>query len=251
MEKLIIPSILSVSDVISISERILKITQPLTQIDPKFMDLYTKTNLIFYRLVKNQKYTNKSSLTEECLRFDKRRDLGYICLRDILHGMSVSLIEEISSKAAKLYAIFDKYGTQIYKMGYKAESATMLSLFNELDQEKNQQLLSEIGILPFYNSLKAAENAFTSVSNQKSEEKTVLTNDSEAATELLQEMFPALTNLVALLQLYSQLEPAIYGEIYNLVVTYITETNTAARARNTRKKDSNTEVQETVQADDK
>ena len=99
------------------------------------------------------------------------------------------------------------------------------------------------------NSLKAAENAFISASNQKSEEKTVQTNDSEAATELLQEMFPALTNLIALLQLYSQFEPAIYGEIYNLVVTYITETNTAARARNTRKKDNNTEVQETVQTD--
>jgi len=246
MEKLIIPSILSVSDVISMSERILKITQPLTQIDPKFMNLHTNTSLIFARLVKNQKYTSKSSLTEELIRLDKNRDLGYICLRDILHGMSVSLIEEISSKAAKLYAIFDKYGTQIYKLGYKAESATMLSLFNELDQKKNQELLSEIDVLPFYNSLKAAEDAFTSASKQKSEEKTVQTNDSEAATEILQEMFPALTNLVAMLQLYSQFEPAIYSETYNLVVTYITETNTAARARNTRKQNVVEEVEKTV-----
>lgn len=246
MEKLIIPSILLVSDVISMSERILKVTQPLTAIDPKFSDLHIKTNSIFNRLVKNQKSTNKSSLTENLILADKDRDCGFICLRDILHGMSVSLLAEASSKAAKLYTIIDKFGTQIYKLGYKAESATLLSLLSEFDRPENQQLLTDLGILAFYNSLKESENAFVSLSQQKSDEKTVQTNESEAATDILPEIFPALTNLVSMLQLYSELEPASYGEIYNQVVTYITEVNTIARARKTRKQNAVTEVEKTV-----
>ena len=221
------------------SERILKTTQPLTPIDPKIMDLHTNTSLIFDRLVKNQKYTNKSSLTEELIRFDKRRNLGYICLRDIIHGMSVSLIEEVSSKAAKLYAIFDKYGTQIYKLGYKAESAILLSLQKEFDQPENQQLLSELGVIMFYESLKAAEENFSSVNKQKSDEKTAQTTESEAATEILKEMFPILTNLVAMLQLDSQFDPKTYGAAYNQVITDITEINAVARARRTRKQNNN------------
>ena len=70
---------------------------------------------------------------------DKDRDCGYICLRDILHGMSVSLIDDVQVKAVKLYAVVEKYGVQIYSLGYKAESATLLALFTELDKPENQQ----------------------------------------------------------------------------------------------------------------
>jgi hypothetical protein len=235
MEKLIISSILLVSDVIPMSEQILKFTQPLTEIDPKFRDLHNQTKSIFERLVKNMKSSGKSSLTKDVFFANKNRGNDFICFRDIVHGMSVSTMDDISGKAAKLYAVIDKYGAQTYALGYKAESATLLALFTEFDRPENQQLISDLGILAFYNSLKESENAFISVSNQKSDEKTVQTNESEAATDILPEIFPALTNLVSMLQLYSQLEPATYGDIYKQVVTSITEINTVARARKTRK----------------
>lgn len=60
-------------------------------------------------------------------------------------------------------------------------------------------------------------------------------NDSEAATEILHELFPALTSLVAIIQLYYHLDPPKYGVIYNQMVTYITETNTVARQRKSRR----------------
>lgn len=238
MEKLILMSILSVSDAISMSQRILNVTQPLTELDPKFGSLHAQTSLIFARLVKNQRNTTKNSFTDVSVLADKDRDCAFICLRDILHGMSVSLIEDIKSKAAKLYTIIDKYGSQIYKLGYKAESATLLSLLTEFEQPENQQLLSDLGVIVFYGSLKAAEDTFVSVSQQKSEEKTVQTNESEAATTVLKELLLELTKLVSMLQLYSQLDSDNYGAAYNQVITYITEINTIARARKTRKQNN-------------
>ena len=190
------------------------------------------------RLVRNQKNSNKSALTEELVRLDKRRARAFIGLRDILHGMSVSLYEESNAKASRLYTIIDKYGTQLYKLGYQAETAMLISLFADFDQTENRLLLADLGILPFYDSLKAAQEAFNLISEQKAEELTEYKNESEAATEILPELFPALTSLVAIIQLYYHLDPPKYGVIYNQMVTYITETNTVARQRKSRRENS-------------
>jgi len=238
MEKLIIPSILSVSDVISMTERILHITQPISGIDTKFLMLYIQTSQIFERLVWNQKKTSKSSLTEDLILADKSRDCAFICLRDILHGMSVSILDDIRKPAAKLYAIFEKYGLKIYSLGYKAESALLLSLQKEFNQPENQQLLNQLGIIQFYESLKTAEENFGSINKQKTEEKTEQSTHSEAATEIQNEIVPVLTNLVAMLQLYSQLDMNTYKTICDQVITSITEINAVARARKTRKQNS-------------
>ena len=111
----------------------------------------------------------------------------------------------------------------------------MISLFSELDLPANQTLLADLGLVVFYNSLKAAQLAFETKSKQKSEEKAVKTTDSEPATDIMVELAPALTDLLALIQINNQLDPTTSGTIYNQLVTFINEVNTAARARKTRK----------------
>ena len=238
MEKLIIPSILSVSDVIPLCERILKTTQPLTENDNRIKELHTRLTVVYDRLVKNQKNTNKSSLTEELIRLDKRRARAFIGLRDILHGMSVSLCDEYNIKASKLYAIIDKYGTQLYKFGYQAETAMLTSLFADFDLTENRLILTDLNIVPFYESLETAQKDFNSVSDQKASELTDHNTTSEAATDVLEKLFPELTSLVAIVQLYYHLDPPKYGMIYNQMVTYITETNTVARQRKSRRENN-------------
>jgi len=242
MEKLIIPSILTVSDVVNLTDNVLKITLPGAPVDSKFGNLYEKNKQIFDRLVKNQKSSLKSEFTDGLVQSDKRRDMAYMAIRDITGGISMSLIEDLAAKGTKLYSIIEKLGTNVYRLGYKAESAILLSLFVEFDKPENQQLLAELGILPYYNSLKEAQASFDSVSSQKSDEKTLQSNESEAATMVLVEMIPALTSLVAMLQLYSELEGGIYTDMFNRVVTAITEINTTARARKTRKQNQKEEV---------
>ena len=242
MEKLIIPSILTVSDVINLADNILKITLPCTELDAKFSNLYNRNKQIFDRLVKNQKSTLKSEFTEDLVQGDKNRDLAFICLRDVIGGISVSIIPEMADKATKLNSIIEKVGKNLFRLSYKTESALLLTLFVEFDKPENQQLLTELGILLYYVSLKEAQASFEEVSSQKSTEKTLQNNDSEAATLVVVELIPAFTGLVAMLQLYAELEPEIYSEIYGLVVTRITETNTVARARKTRKQNQKEEV---------
>lgn len=239
MEKLIIASLLSVSDGVLMADRILEIILPLKVNDPKLLKLYTTLLSIKKRLVKNQKNSNKSLLTGDLVLLDKRRNSALTAVRIILHGMSVSLIEDISRKAAKPYAIIAKYSGKAYRMGYKEETANLISLFSEFDLPANNTLLKDLGILPFYESLKTAQIAFDTVSKQKSDQKTDQTSDSEAATYILTELTPAMTNVMAMIELNNQLEPEAYGEIYNQLVTYINEINAAARARKTRKQNGN------------
>jgi len=241
MEKLIIPSILTVSDVINLADNILKITLPCTELDAKFSTLYNRNKQIFDRLVKNQKNSLKSEFTEDLIQVDKNRDLAFICLRDVIGGISVSIIPEMADKATKLNSIIEKIGKNLFRLSYKTESALLLTLFVEFDKPENQQLLTDLGILPYYNSLKEAQGGFDEVSSLKSAEKTLQSNDSEAATMVIVELIPAFTGLVAMLQLYAELEPEVYSEIYGLVVTRITETNTVARARKTRKQNQKEE----------
>jgi len=239
MEKIIIPSLLSVSDGILMADRILETSQPLTVNDPKLFKFHATLSSVKTRLLKNQKNSNKSLLTGDLILLDKRRDSALTALRYILHGMSVSLIEEVSKKATKPFAIIEKYGGKTYKMGYKEETSNLLSLFLDFDLPENTQLLTELGLLPFYESLKTAQIAFDTVSKKKSDQKTEQTNDSEPATEILTELTPAMTNLMAMIELNNQDDPEIYGEVYNKLVTYINEINTTARARKTRKQNGN------------
>ena len=239
MEKLIIASLLSVSDGVLMADRILEFILPLTVNDPKLLRLYTTLLSIKKRLVKNQKNSNKSLLTGDLKLHDKRRNSALTAVRFILHGMSVSLIEDISRKAAKPYAIITKYGGKVYRMGYKEETANLISLFSEFDLPVNNTLLNDLGILPFYESLKNAHAAFDTVSKQKSDQKTDQISDSEAATSILTELTPAMINVMAMIELNNQLEPETYGEVYNQLVTYINEINSAARARKTRKQNGN------------
>jgi hypothetical protein len=239
MEKLIIPSLLSVSDGVLMAERFEKTTQPLAETDPKIKNLYNGLTSVYKRLVKNQKNGGKSPLTGELLRLGKRRNRARIAFRDILYGISVSLIEEPSAKASKLFAIYEKYGATANKPGYKKVTAMLISLISEFDSTANQVLVNELNLLPFYESLKTAHEIFDSVSKQKSDEKSILAADSEPATAILEELIKAMEDLLAMIQLNNQMDKATYGEIYNQLVTYINEINTTARARKTRKQNSN------------
>jgi len=238
MEKIIIPSLLLVSDGILISDRMLKISLPLTVNDPKLLKLHTSLTSVYNRLVKNQKYSIRSPLTDQLILLDKRRNNALNAIKSIIYGISVSLIEESGKKASILYAIILKYGAKVYSMGYKEETANLISLFSDFDLPANNALLKDLGILPFYESLKAAHFAFDALCNQKSDHKTVQIVDSEAATAILTELIPAMINLLAMIELNNQFEPEKYSEAYNQLVTYINEINTTARARKTRKQNS-------------
>jgi len=239
MEKLIVPSLLSVSDGILMAERFKETIQNLIENDPKIKHLYNGMTSVYNRLVKNQTIDVRSPLTSELLRLGKRRSRARIAFCSILYGISVSLIEEPSAKALKLYAIFEKHGATADKPGYKKATAVLISLISEFDLPANQDLLKDLNLLPYYESLKTAHQIFNSVSKQKSDEKAIVVADSEPTIAILEELITAMEDLLAMIQLNYQIDKATYGEPYNKLVIYINEINTSARARKTRKQNSN------------
>jgi len=230
MEKLIIPSILSVNDVIPLAARILKITQLLADNDIRIRDLHTTVSRIHERLVKNQKNTGKSLLNEELYLLDKRRDKALMSLSSVIRGLSLSILDDTSNKASKLYTLFDKYGISSYKAGFKTEKGILTALFSDFDLPGNQKLLADLNIKPLYESLKGAHEAFETVSCQVLEEINSCASESEAATRILEEMFPALSSLVSMIQLYYQFEPNRYATIYHHLLSCINEVNETARS---------------------
>jgi hypothetical protein len=235
MNKLIIPSLLNVGEVISMADYVLKTTESFTATDPRMNQLHQSLLSAYNRLVKNQKYSPLSQHTLELINRDKRRDRGHISFRDIVQGMSVSIIDEVAALAVPLYALIEKYGTQLYTLGYQAESSLLKSMFADFDKPENQQRMASLNILPYYEALKTAETEFIAINSLKTEEKSASKQDQEAATDVAPEVILAMTKLVALLQVYAEVEPAIYGTSFNNVATFIAELTTAARARKTRK----------------
>jgi len=235
MEKLINPSVLLVGDLIVLSERIMEITSPLTGGDEKVTNLHTNLFLIYERLVNCQKNADKSLFTEELTVLDKRRCRALIELRDVIQGMTVAMPNEMSLKASNLSTIIDKYCAEAYQLGYKAETSKLISLIYEFDLPASQALLTDLQIIPLYESLKAAQTAYDEVSQQRSEEISKKINETESITQIQEEIIPALINLTSIIQLYYHLDPAKYGVMYNQMITFIMEVNSNAQSRQTGK----------------
>ena len=102
MEKLIIPSILSLTDASVLTEHVLKVIAPLTSGDAKLKRLYDALLPIHERLVKNLKSSLKSEFTELRASLDRTRDLASISFRDVVHALSIVPIPEMSAKVAFL-----------------------------------------------------------------------------------------------------------------------------------------------------
>jgi hypothetical protein len=235
MEKLIIPSILLVTDLILLSERILEITRPLIGGDDKVTYLHANLTLIYEQLVDNQNYAGKNLFEEELGVLDKRRCRALFELLDVIQGMSVALPNEMSSKASDLIAIIDKYCPEAYQPGFKVETSMLVSFIYEFDLPANQVLLTDLHIIPLYQSLKGAQTTYDEVSQQRSEEINKRVNESESTTQIEEEIISALISLTTMIQFYYHLDPAKYGLMYNQMITFIVEVNSNARSLQSRK----------------
>lgn len=241
MEKLIIPSLLSINEFSYLSTNLLKVTEAFTASDVKFKLLHDRLADINHRLVQNLKFPRSSLYTARKEEADNRRDLRFRCVRDQLHGLMFSYDQERALPATQLYAVIEKIGTRLYDLGYKAESSLLLTLFEAFDQPNSQVNLTKLNLTNDYQALKTAEEEFMIIADEFLAEQTLRTTEGEAASDIIDELVPALTNLVACMQLYGELEPETYAAPYNQMVTIINEVNATARARKTRKKNEEPE----------
>jgi hypothetical protein len=203
--------------------------------DDKVTYLHANLTLIYEQLVDNQNYAGKNLFEEELGVLDKRRCRALFELLDVIQGMSVALPNEMSSKASDLIAIIDKYCPEAYQPGFKVETSMLVSFIYEFDLPANQVLLTDLHIIPLYQSLKGAQTTYDEVSQQRSEEINKRVNESESTTQIEEEIISALISLTTMIQFYYHLDPAKYGLMYNQMITFIVEVNSNARSLQSRK----------------
>lgn len=234
MKKLLIPSFYIIGDVTYMSQYILEYCSSLIAADSNLKALYDKLQALYSDILLVLEASGKSGLTEKLKTADAIRDQGFVGFRDQLSGAAKSLITERAATAQELYATIEQLGTQLYNLGYKAETAHLESLFKTFDQANTQEQLTELGLLADYQALKDAHAAFAGTQQERYTEQTEAANASGPAGVLAGEIVPVIENIVAYLQLFSSLNAAVYKDTYDNTLNLINQVNATARARKTR-----------------
>ncbi len=242
MKQLFIPSLYSVDELVNIGERTLNFLEPLVESDPKLKKQFQSFEGLYDELVDNQVSTTDGPLTVELALADEKRDQAFRCFKFISQGMSMSLLADSATNGVMVYEVIEKYGIDLYRVGYKAETGLLISVFGELDKTKNQAAMTELGLLPYYESLKTAQTEFDSLHKQSDALKAEASKNKRPASTIKKEYTPELEKLLSLYQLYAELDAENYAESYAQLVEYIKEVNATARARQTRKENEPEEV---------
>lgn len=81
------------------------------------------------------KYDNHSGITPQLSRIDAQRDQAIICLRQIGQGYTYHHQDKLKEAGQILVDCIDKYGSQLYRLNYNAETAALKNLARDLQTQ--------------------------------------------------------------------------------------------------------------------
>ena len=159
--------------------------------------------------------TTKEALTEQVRLNDARRDDNYAGM--IMHieaGLKRHSMPSYQGACERLKALFDKNGGRaLYRYSYSKQTASMESLFKDLESKQAQTDIETINATKWLKELKADHEAFKKVYAQRDEEeasKNIPTN--EEAAKLLKPELSSLLTVVDAFHISRQIE-GIQGTI--------------------------------------
>lgn len=207
----------------------------------------------FFRLHSNLETNNKgltnslfalrkSPHTAILLEKDERRDEVFKGLRNFTTAHLYHPQESIRGAAHTLIELIKQHGYSLYRYGYQKESAAIHSLLNELAKPENNELVSRIAAQEWVASLTTAQNDFESCySNRVAEEGKEIV---EPSTEMRKQVIESLEKLLMYVetQLFISEMPDTWGSLSSNLQRIISDTNTVARTRRTRKENKEPEV---------
>jgi hypothetical protein len=137
-----------------------------------------------YKLLTNSfKKEQSSMLTAELATVDYRRDQGIICFRKLADGFT-NHFDNAKAQAGKLLlTAIDKYGKQISKMNYQAETSVLDNLVTDLKSEDHAAAVKLLGLSDLVAELSNSNKAFNDIYLQRVEEAAA--KDLDAAGALL------------------------------------------------------------------
>ena len=187
-------------------------------------------------LVKVIKRKQGSPLTKIVDTNEGLRDGGLKWMFNTVYGGTFALDENIEVHANKLYEVFTRHGLTMYRLPRKQQTAVMASMFEELKSPALAESIQVVGIQHIIDKTQEANQLYLNSEEDR--------NHDEATKEILKQQRIAsketrdkLDQVVNYLNFISNIkQDAALTELCNEFKELISKTNSAIRARNTRKK---------------
>lgn len=183
-----------------------------------------------------------SVFTAELIALDQRRDHGIICLRKLADGYTNHHVVEKQQAARKLLIVIDKYGRNISKMNYQAETSVLENLVNDLKSNAdNAAAVKLLGLDDTVTEIKAANDMFNSTYLDRVSDEA--SKDLTAAGALVQECRQHYNMLVKHIEANAILNPSeVYEALISKLNNLIEKFNTLLALRGARNSNETVET---------
>ncbi len=172
-----------------------------------------------------------SEITEKVVYYDNRRDEAIICLRKLADGYTNHFNEAYKESALRILHTIDKYGSQIYKLNYQAETSTLKNLASDL--RNTPQLWADVEKLMLTEIIQEIETMNNECNNyylQRIQETAA--NVSEPAREVIKEGKKQYKILVDHIMAHATLTPSeAYSNLINEINALIDKYNSTVTSR--------------------
>jgi hypothetical protein len=190
------------------------------QSQPEQLNIKSQSDDINYHANKlNDNFKNQrgSSITAELMDIDSRRDNGFTCLSTITEGYEYHHDPQKQEAAKSIEAIIDKYGSNITRLNYQAQSGTVRNLVEELQINAGDKL-GTLGIADVVAELDEINQLFIQRFEDRMKEYAL--DDTVALGELIKEAIISFRQLTSHIVAHATLNPS---ESYSNLIKQINE----------------------------
>lgn len=184
--------------------------------------------------------STRQPLTEEVSQADTRRDNSFRSLRDHIEAGLRRQNDSYRTACEALWSEFEKNGLNLYSIKREKETAAIVSLINDLRQEKHEQHLKTTNITRWVQELEDDNQAYVSATQQRSAARS--SDNTVKDTEAFKDLKASLDLLESVLNTLSAMgSPEGIAPVVDEIAQYIREANTAAKPGKTKADDENAE----------
>ncbi len=198
----------------------------------KVQDQYNALNQPLTTLQQIHSKKSGSSITNQLIEIDKRRDTALISIYNLVEAYTNHFNEEVAAKASDLLQVLDIYGKDVARYSYQYETNAIDDILAQW--ESKTESIAAISITDWVNELKEANTLFNSryldrVKESAEESDIKVIEMRHLATEKYNE-------LVGYLSAYSTIEKTeIYTKVLNQINALIDQYNKTLTARLSKK----------------
>ena len=173
-----------------------------------------------------------NSLVNEVAELDAIRDDTFIGFRDMVDAYKRRRDETILAAYDKVWPVIEIAGTNLYSLGYTAQSGQLEVLFNELNKPEYTEAINTLGVTSLFEELKQNEINFSIKFKARLEEDTAKTYPTLG--EAKKKAVPHVNILIEAIRILEEASPGSQEAVITAMNAATNEVMAVARARKTR-----------------